>query len=85
MVEAKFCFLEMERKGAFAHAVQLGHAVLGKAPEAFNSVDVIRPNGKFVLPVRTERSIIFAVCVADKSSAKQRKRWRNLASGIFAK
>ena len=41
----------MERKGAFAHAVKLRQAVLGKAPKALDAVDVIRPNGKFVIPV----------------------------------
>ena len=51
VIEAKFCFFQMERKGAFAHAVKLRQAVLGKAPKALDAVDVIRPNGKFVLPV----------------------------------
>ena len=65
MIEAEFCFFQMERKCAFAHAVKLRQAMLGKAPKAFDSVDVIRSDGKFVVPVMDAK----VSCVAEINQA----------------
>ena len=51
MVEPELALLEMEREGAFVDAIELGQATLGKAPEAFDTVDV----------VVAEREAVFAV------------------------
>jgi hypothetical protein len=41
----------MEREGAFAHTLKFRQAVLGKAPDALDAVDVIRTNSKSVVSV----------------------------------
>ena len=77
MIEAEFCFLQMERECALSHAVELSQAVFGIAPEAFDSVDVLkgefdrhswasfsRMRRKIWFTLRTERPVIAAVCVA---------------------
>ena len=49
MVKTPFAFFEVIEELFAAHAAQLGHAELGKGPEAFDTVDVIFTTGKLVL------------------------------------
>ena len=60
MIEAKFRFLEVERKGLFAYAMKLCHAVFCKAPKAFDAVDVVRSDGKFVVAVKDAKMTFVA-------------------------
>ena len=49
MVKAKFCFLQMERKGIPVDAVELGEPVFGISPEALDAIDVVRSQGELVV------------------------------------
>ena len=60
MVEAEFCFFQMEREGAFSHSMKLGQALFGVAPEALDSVDVIRSQRKFVFAMMDSAVSIIA-------------------------
>src|SRR5690606_18693727 len=51
MVEAELGLLQVQVEGVPGHAVELGQAVLGVAPEALDAVDVAASAGELVLAV----------------------------------
>lgn len=51
MVESEFTLLEMQMEQVAADAVELGQTPLGKAPEAFDPVDVALAADELVLPM----------------------------------
>jgi len=51
VIEAPLCFFEVEQKGVFGDAPELGDPDLGEAPESFDAVDVRRASGELVFGV----------------------------------
>ena len=49
IIESKLTFFKVQVEGGFSHAAKLYESNFGKAPEAFDTVDVVRSDGKFVL------------------------------------
>ena len=60
MVETELGFFEMEVEGMFWDAVELEQAAFGEAPEAFDSVDVVRSADELVLSVADPEVLVEA-------------------------
>ena len=51
IIESKLTFFEVQIEGGFSHAAKFHQANFGKAPEAFDAVDMIGADGKFIVRV----------------------------------
>ena len=49
IIESKLTFFEVLVTGGFSHTAKLHQAYFGKAPEAFDAVNVISADGKFIV------------------------------------
>lgn len=48
MIEAKFGFLQMEKKGVCGDAVELRQTTFGEAPETLDAIDMVLTHGKLM-------------------------------------
>jgi hypothetical protein len=51
VVEAKFCFFQMERKSVLVDAVKFGQPMLGVSPEALDAIDAVGTKSKLIVAV----------------------------------
>ena len=51
MVEAKFCFFQMERKSVLVDAVKFGQPLPGVSLEALDTIDVVGVKSKLIVAV----------------------------------
>ena len=49
IIESKLTFFKVQVEGRFSHTAKLYEPNFGKAPEAFDTVDVVSSDGEFVL------------------------------------
>ena len=63
IIESKLTLFKVQIEGRFSHTAKLHEAYFGKAPEAFDAVNVIGADGKFI--VRMVDSIVLLVAQID--------------------
>ena len=63
IIESKLTFFKVQVEGGLSHTAKLYQAYFGKAPEAFDAVNVIVADGKFI--VRMIDSIVLLIAKID--------------------
>ena len=60
VIEADFCFLQMQVEGVFGNAAEPCQALFGQTPEALDAVDVVDLAGELIVSVLDPEVLVIA-------------------------